>query len=285
MEDAHQARREQAPFASRAPGVSIVMPAYQAAGTIAEAVASVLAQTWQDWELIVVDDGSSDATAAVARAAAKGDPRVFVRRLGKNAGAAAALNIGWRSSRAELVAILDADDVALPERLAQQLRFLAEHPKISALGAAAYFVDSRGQHLWTVVQPPDHAALLRRRWYRSPFIHSTVMMRRTFLEATGGYADGLRLIYDYDLWMRGFFLGGFEYANLPEPLVVYRTLPVQRSDMIRAGAGVRLRAGAREGRLLRAWWAATRVVAEGAVEQTGIFAWLNRRRLGGRTGG
>ena len=275
--DTHQSHREQAPVESPAPGVSIVMAAYQAAATIDRAVTSVLAQTSADWELTVVDDGSSDGTAAVARTAAKGDPRVLVRRLSKNVGAAAALNVGWRSSRAELVAILDADDVALPERVARQRAYLERHPGISALGAAAHFVDSRGQHLWTATQPPDHAALQRRRWYRSPFIHSTVMMRRTFLNATGGYADELPLIYDYDLWMRGFFLGGIEYANLTEPLVLYRTQPIQRWAMIRAGARVRLRAGAREGRLLRACWAATRVLGEGAVEQTGIFAWRNRR--------
>jgi glycosyltransferase involved in cell wall biosynthesis len=261
------------------------MAAYQAAGTIARAVASVLAQTCADWELIVVDDGSSDTTAAVVQAAAKGDPRVFLRRLSRNVGTAAAKNIGWRSSRAELVAILDADDIALPERLAQQLTFLNRHPGISVLGAAAHFSDSNGQFLWTVTLPADHEALRRRRWHECPFIHSTVMMRKAFLKAIGGYADGLRLGEDYDLWMRGFFLGGFEYANLPEPLVIYRTLPVQRWEMIRANARVRLRAGAREGRLLRAWWAGARILAEGAVEQTGVFAWLNRRRLGRRAGG
>ncbi len=261
------------------------MPAYQAAGTIARAVASLLAQTCADWELIVVDDGSSDATAAVVNAAAKGDPRIVLRRLSRNVGAAAAMNVGWRSSRAEMVAILDADDVALPERLARQRMFLERHPNISVLGAAAHFADLRGQYLRTVTLPPDHAALQRRRWHLSPFIHPTVMMRRSFLNATGGYADGLRLGEDYDLWMRGFYLGGVEYANLPEPLVIYRTQPVQRWEMIRAGARVRLRAGARERRLLRAWWAAARILAEGAVEQTGVFAWINRRRLGRRAGG
>jgi glycosyltransferase involved in cell wall biosynthesis len=260
------------------------MPAYQAAGTIARAVASVLAQTCADWELIVVDDASSDATAAEVQAAAKGDPRIVLRRLSKNIGTAAARNVGWRSSRADLVAILDADDTALPERLAQQRTFLERHPGISVLGAAAHFVDSHGQYLRTVTLPADHATLQRRRWHLCPFIHSTVMMRRGFLKATGGYADGLRLGEDYDLWMRGFALGGLEYANLTEPLVIYRTQPVQRWEMIRANARVRLRAGAREGRLLRAWWAAARILAEGAVEQTGVFAWLNRRRLGRRAG-
>jgi glycosyltransferase involved in cell wall biosynthesis len=259
------------------PSVSLVMPAHQAADTIAEAVASVLAQTWRDWELIVVDDGSTDSTTASVQAAAKGDPRIFVKQLSRNVGAAAAMNIGWRSSRSELIAILDADDVALPRRLAQQQKFLEGHPGIGVLGAGAHFVDSRGRHLRTVVRPPDHAELLKQRWYQSPFIHPTVMMRRTFLEATGGYTDGLRLGEDYDLWMRGFIVGGFEYGNLPEPLVLYRTRPIQRWEMIRAGARVRMRAGARERRMLRAWWAATRILAEGALEQTGIFTLFNRR--------
>lgn len=285
MLEVNQSHPDQAPVVSPLPLVSIVMPAYQAAGTIARAVASVLAQTCKEWELIVVDDGSSDGTTAMVHAAAKGDPRVLVKQLSKNVGAAAAINIGWRSSRAELVAILDADDIALPERAALQREFLEQHPSISALGAAAHFVDSHDRFLWTAIQPADHAALQRRRWHRSPFIHSTVMMRRTFLEATGGYADGMRLIYDYDLWMRGFFFGGFQYANLPEPLVIYRTQPVQRWMMIRAGAQVRLLAGTREGRSARGWWAASRVIVEGALEHTGIFAWLNRRRLGRRAGG
>jgi glycosyltransferase involved in cell wall biosynthesis len=262
------------------PSVSIVMPAYQAADTITRAVASVLAQTWPDWELIVVDDASSDATAAAAHAAAKGDPRIIVMQLSRNVGAAAAMNIGWRSTRSDLIAILDADDFALPGRLAQQQEFMKLHPGISVLGGAAHFVDFQGHYLRTVARPPDHALLKQRRWHLNPFIHSTVMMRRTFLEATGGYADGLRLGEDYDLWMRGFILGGFEYANLPEPLVLYRTQAVQRWAMIKASARVRLLAGSREGRVLRSWWSASRIFAEGALEQTRIFAWLNRRRLG-----
>jgi glycosyltransferase involved in cell wall biosynthesis len=266
--------------AARSPSILVVIAAYQAAGTIARALTSVLAQTWTDWELIVVDDASSDATAAVAESAANGDPRIFVKRLTQNLGAAAAMNIGWRSRRAELVAILDADDVALPDRLAHQCRFLEGHPEVDVVGAAALFVTARGQYLRTVTRAQDHKALQRHRWYLSPFVHSTVVMRRGFLEAMDGYANGLRLGEDYDLWMRGFFAGGFEYANLPEALVVYQTEAVQRWTMIRASARVRIRAGVRENRLLRACWAATRILAEGAVEQTGIFNWLNRRRLG-----
>jgi hypothetical protein len=194
------------------------------------------------------------------------------------------MNIGWHASHATLIAILDADDVALPDRLAQQQKFLELHPGIAVLGGAADFLDLQGNYLRTVKRPSGHEELARQRWHLNPFIHPTVMMRRAFLEATGGYADGLRLGEDYDLWMRGFSLGSFRYANLPEPLVEYRTPAVQRWAMIRASARVRLRAGAREGRLLRSSWAAARILAEGAVEQTGIFACMNRRRLGLKPG-
>jgi hypothetical protein len=103
-------------------------------------------------------------------------------------------------------------------------------------------------------------------------------MRREFLDTTGGYREELRLAEDYELWMRGMQEPGVVYENLPIPLVIYRTPPVQRWRMIRASARIRMRIGSREGRPLRGTWAALRVLTEGAVEQTGIFGWRNRRR-------
>lgn len=259
------------------------MPAYQAARTIVRALESVRSQPFPDWQLIVVDDASTDGTGERATEVAARDSRITVLRNEKNLGAAASMNVAWRRSDAPFVAIVDADDAVLPSRFSRPLEKLAANPEVSVLGGAAHFVDSAGRFLRTVTLPATHADLERRRWYACPFVHPSVTMRREFLESTGGYQDGLRLGEDYDLWMRGFFHGRFRYANLPEPLVVYTAKPVQRWTMIRASAGVRLRAGRRERRRLRSWWAAARILAEGAVEQTGIFAW--RDRVVGRTRG
>lgn len=259
------------------PLVTVIISAYQAASTLQRAVASVSSQVFNDWELIVVNDGSSDATRIVAEENARRDARIRVVNLEPNVGPAAARNRAWRESRSPLVAVLDADDIAMPERLSTQAEYLSGHKQVSVLGSAAYFVSLGGRFLRTVTPPLTHAALVRRRWRASPFIHSTVMMRREFLEATGGYHEELRLAEDYDLWVRGMRYPGVIYENLPMPLVIYRTPRVQRWTMIKASARIRMRIGRREGRMARGAVAALMVLTEGAVEQTGFFDWQSRR--------
>ncbi len=261
------------------PYVTVIMSAYQAASTLQRAVASVRAQIFRDWELIVVNDGSTDATTSVAEANARADKRIRVINVERNQGPAAARNRAWRESRSPLLAILDADDVSMPDRISIQTDYLSRHPHVSVLGSAAHFVNPEGRFLRTVTFPSSHRELVRRRWHMSPFVHSTVVMRREFLEAMGGYQEELRLAEDYDLWVRGMRRSVFVYVNLPVPLVVYRSFPIQRWSMIKASAGVRFGIGRREGRPVRGTVAALRVLAEGAIEQTGVFAWRDRFRF------
>ena len=253
------------------PSLTVIMPAFQAAATIERAIASVVAQTFTDWELIVVDDASTDETAAMAERCAARDPRIRVIRLERNLGAAAAMNLGWQSTRAPFVAIHDADDESLPGRLTAQLAFMQCHPEVHVLGGGAHFVDEAGRTLAWVRHPMEHAKLATRRWRQSPFVHSTVVMRREFLTVTGGYPAGMRLAEDYDLWMRGFAAGRFRYHNLGEILVAYRTRPVQRWKMIRASAGARIKAGRREHRPMTGWAAAAWILFNGGLEQSRIF--------------
>lgn len=259
--------------------VTVVMPAYQAARTIVRAIDSIRTQTFRDWQLIVVDDGSTDSTGELAQHCAAKDSRITVFTNEKNVGAATSMNRAWRATDSPLVAIMDADDAAMPARLEREAAFLDRHPSVDVLGSAAHFLDATGQFWRTVILPSSHSALSQQRWYACPFIHPTVMMRRGFLEAMNGYTDGLRLGEDYDLWMRGFFSGAFCYENLPEPLVFYTAKRVQHWKMIRASARVRLQAGRREQRLWRSRIAAARILAEGALEQTRIFS-LRDRLLG-----
>jgi len=225
-----------------APAVSVLMGVRDGAPWVSSAVASVLEQTLDDLELIVVDDGSTDGTPDLL--AAVRDRRLRVTRQPR-AGLTAALARGLALARAPLIARLDADDVALPERLALQVAFLAAHPDVGLLGTAAREVDADGREIGVVRPPESDGALRRMLIRRNPFVHSSVMMRRAAAERAGGYDATIAVAQDYDLWMRLSRLVGL--ANLPDILVMRRLLPgrvsVERdSERLRAEAGIRWRA-------------------------------------------
>ena len=222
-----------------APAVSVLMAVRDGAPWVAEAVRSVLAQTLADLELIVVDDGSTDATPHVL--AEMRDPRLLVERHAPE-GLARALNRALAAARAPLVARLNADDVALPERLARQAAFLAARPEVGVLGSAAREVNGDGREVRVVRPPVDDAALRRALIRRNPMVHSTVTMRRALLERVGGYDPGFAVAQDYDLWIR--LAGVTRLANLPDPLVVRRLVP-GRVSIARDAARLRAEARAR----------------------------------------
>jgi glycosyltransferase involved in cell wall biosynthesis len=229
------------------PAVSVLMAVRDGAPWVGEAVRSVLAQTLGDLELIVVDDGSGDATPGVL--AAVRDRRLRVERR-RPEGLARALNHALGLATAPLVARLDADDLALPERLACQAAFLAAHPEVGVLGSAAREVDGEGREVRVVRPPTDDAAIRRALIRRNPMVHSTVVMRRADVLRVGGYDPAFRVAQDYDLWMR--LAAVTRLANLPEALVVRRLLPGRVSTVHDAA---RLRAEA------RARWRAVRAGA------------------------
>jgi len=202
------------------PAVSVLMSVWNGAPWVRDAVESILGQTASDLELIVIDDGSTDGTPALL--AALGDPRLRVERQSR-LGLTRSLNRGLSLATAPLLARLDADDVALPERLARQRAFLGAHPEIGLLGTGAREVDTAGRQI-QVVRPPEGDAAIRRALIRgNPFVHSSVMMRRAVLERLGGYDETLAVAQDYDLWLRMSEIT--RVANLGEPLVVRRLLP------------------------------------------------------------
>src|SRR5262249_15246071 len=168
------------------PAVSVLMAVRNGSPWVREAAESVLTQTASDLELIVIDDGSTDATPDVL--AAIGDSRVRVERQAPR-GLTASLNRALSLARAPLVARLDADDLALPERFACQRRFLDTHPGIGLLGTAAREVDASGRELCIVTPPEEDAAIRRALIRRNPFVHSSVMMRRSTLVEIGGYDE------------------------------------------------------------------------------------------------
>ncbi len=201
------------------PRISVIMPVRDGARWLGEAIASVLAQTLTDLELIVIDDGSEDASAELVAASGRSDPRVRLIPQPRE-GLVAALNRGLDAARGTLIARLDADDRAHPQRLQRQSDYLDRHPGVGLLGTWADRIDEQGSPCGAL-QPPaapeELAALLPR---TNPFVHSSVMLRSQVLRHVGPYRTAFEGAEDYDLWLRVSEVA--ELANLPERLLQYR---------------------------------------------------------------
>lgn len=202
---------------SAAPRVSIVMPVYNAARDLRETIASVLAQSHRDFEFLVVDDGSSDASPEIV--GEYGDPRIRHLRLGRS-GFAAALNRGLDEARGEYVARMDADDVCLPQRLARQVAFMDAHPRLGLSGTDVETLPASGRPVrWSF--PTDPARLRAGLLFEPGVAHPTVIFRRAWLDRHGlRYDAAYPRVEDWDLWRRA--AEHFELGNLPEVLLRYR---------------------------------------------------------------
>ena len=236
-----------------APRVSVLMSVRDGMPWLEGAIASILGQTLADLELIVLDDGSRDGTGRFLGSLQ--DPRLRVRRQSP-VGLTASLNRALALARAPLVARLDADDFAVPERLARQVAFLEAHPEVGVLGSAAREVDLEGREVDVIRPPLDDAAIRRTLIRANPFVHSTVVVRRAALDRAGAYDERLAVAQDYDLWMR--LAAVTRLANLPDALVTRRLLP-NRMSATREGERLRTEVGVRWRAVRRGaypWWCA-----------------------------
>jgi glycosyltransferase involved in cell wall biosynthesis len=229
--------------------VSVVLAVHNGAATLDAAIRSVLAQTLQAFELVVIDDSSSDESGSIIARHARIDSRVISLRYDHKLGLARALNIGWRRARTDLIARMDADDVCLPTRLERQVSEMTAHPEIAVLGTGAVLIDDEGREVGIARRPADHDTLVREIYRENPFMHPTVIMRRAFLEAMSGYDEHLRRAQDIDLWLRG--RRTFRYANLEEPLIKYHVGVRPKFAAIGWGTFVLARDAWREGRFLK----------------------------------
>jgi glycosyltransferase involved in cell wall biosynthesis len=225
----------------RDPYISVLLPVYNGGAYLHPAIDSVLAQTLADFECLVVDDGSSDGSAAVAAAYARRDPRVRLIRMDGRRGLVAALNTALAVARGPLLARMDADDVSLPGRLARQAAELEREPALAFVSSrVAYQPEGPGTGgLRRYVEWQNSlltpAEIRRDLFVESPVVHPTVLMRRRVVEAAGGYRD-VGWPEDYDLWMR-LLLGGGVAAKVPETLLVWRD---RRDRLSRCGDAYRL---------------------------------------------
>jgi glycosyltransferase involved in cell wall biosynthesis len=213
-----------------APRISVIIPVYNGERYVAAAIDSVRAQTCDGWELVVVDDGSTDGTAAVL-AAYGSDPRIQLSRQ-ENLGLSAARNRGLSLSHAAQIAFLDADDVWQPAYL-ERMAAALQSRRDSALAFAGWqYIDGDGVVLpQSVVVPPSQVEQLREDLdRRNPLISSGVVVWRRCVDASGGFDPALLNCEDWDLWLRMKPLGSF--VAVPEVLVWYRTHGENMSDNI-----------------------------------------------------
>jgi hypothetical protein len=204
--------------------VSVIMAFLDAEPFIEEAIDSVLAQTFQDWELLLVDDGSRDASSKIARRFAAADPE-RIRYLSHedfgNRGPSASRNLALGRAEGEYVAILDADDIWEPRRLEKQVAFLDAQPDVALVGSWYTEIDSGGRVGRRATKPCSDLDIRWAMLFYCPFLHSTVTFRREpVLEQVGGYDESLRTSEDYQLWQR--VAARFPVANVPDALVRYR---------------------------------------------------------------
>jgi glycosyltransferase involved in cell wall biosynthesis len=207
------------------PLISVNMPAYNAGRHIAAAIESVLAQTLDDLEVVVVDDGSADDTAAIVGRLRDSDPRVRLMSR-PNTGVVGARNDALRASVGEFIAVLDSDDIARPDRLERQIDHLREHPDCLAVGSPALVIDNDGDPLacWFPPLPPDLIDEVNLAGDRAAALcHSSVTMRREAVLRVGGYREPYATAEDLDLWLRLAEVG--RLASLDEALVEYRMHP------------------------------------------------------------
>lgn len=195
------------------------MPCYNNIEDIGTAIESVIQQTFSEWELIIVDDASTDGTADYVQHTFK-DPRIFVHRMAVNSGSGACRNVAISHSRGEYVAVLDADDECLPDRLRLQVEALDTDPSTDVVGSQVLeFGDWGGPVMgkW----PTDDAAIRQRQLAnKMPVAHPSVMFRKTCLQAVGGYDPACRRAQDFALFLR---LKDAKIKCINESLIKYRT--------------------------------------------------------------
>ncbi|HET8976031.1 MAG TPA: glycosyltransferase, partial [Solirubrobacterales bacterium] len=211
------------------PRFSVVIAAYDAEATVGAAIESVLKQTETDLELIVVDDGSTDGTAAIAGAYEERDKRVLAHSQ-PNGGPSAARNRGIRLSRGQAVSFLDSDDLLMPRYLEEMGRALEEDPGAGLAYTDAWSLDDRSRRIHkasamsTAIRPGDQSAApgrLLADLVRSNFILASATVRREALEAAGGYDESLGFAEDYDLWLK-IVRAGYGVVRVGGLLVVQR---------------------------------------------------------------
>jgi len=225
-------RRRHIPGMSATPRVTVLMPVYNAERYLRPAIDSILAQTFGDFEFLIVNDGSSDGSWEIM--ASYADPRIKLVGNPHNMGLAKTLNRGLRLAAGDLIARQDADDVSCPDRLRRQVEFLDGHPETALVGSQARIINDDGRpNGLRFDRCCEYKSIRWDLMFDNSFTHTSVMFRREIVAGElGGYDESFSYCQDYDLWSR--IASRHCVMNLPSTLVDYRMHPFSRmSDQLR----------------------------------------------------
>ena len=205
------------------PLVSVIMPVYNGERFLAVAIESILTQTFSNFEFLIVDDASQDASPAIIRDFAKRDDRIRFFQHAQNTGDGGARNLGIAEARGEFIAGMDGDDISLPERLQMQVNFLQSHPKIGAVGVGIVMVNDAMMPMSGWKLDERHAVIVFDMLVGDPgIIRGAIMARRDIIASASGYISELGSSADFEFFLRLVWEKDIRYANLPALLYVYR---------------------------------------------------------------
>ncbi len=198
--------------------VTVFMAAYNAGPYISQSIQSILNQSFRDFELLIVNDGSTDNTVEIIKSFS--DPRIRLIENESNKGLGFTRNVALKEAKGEFLAILDSDDIAFPDRIERQLRHFSTNPQLAVLGGYAHIIDEKGNRTGKTMTPPHGSDHLRAiLFFANAFVHSTIMIRTSAFREIGGYPNH-PVAQDYGLFAR--IALKYEVDNMPEYFVEYR---------------------------------------------------------------
>jgi glycosyltransferase involved in cell wall biosynthesis len=206
---------------NNSPLVSVIIPCHNCEKYVKDAVMSILHQTYQNLEIIITDDCSTDTTYKVLEETASGDNRIRLFHNDKNKGVTRTLNTMLDKANGTYIARMDADDVSLPKRIEKQVEFLQTHPDYGICGCSAWHIDKYGKRIGKSLLPFSDEDIQYYNIFNSPFYHPAVMIRASLI-LEDRYNENFLCAQDYELWTR--LLPKSKAANLPEILFCYRVI-------------------------------------------------------------
>ncbi|MFA6410783.1 MAG: glycosyltransferase [Candidatus Buchananbacteria bacterium] len=202
------------------PKISVIMPFYNAQRFLAKAIESILNQTFSDFELILINDASTDNSDQIVKKYLA-DSRIVYIKNEKNQGIVANLNLGLKSAKAEIIARMDGDDVALAKRFEEQFRFLLENKDVAVVGSYVKIIDEFDKEIDYRTKPIDTKEIEKNLITYSPLVHPSTMFRKSVVLQVGAYRPEYLYLEDIDLWYRIVYLG-YKISNVSQYLLSYR---------------------------------------------------------------